>query len=154
MPPSRLQPPHRFVYVIGPVAGLQKVRLATDPRTRLAALQTACPFDLVLHVAVAVPFGEAHAIKRRAHRALARCCVRNEWFDTSPAEAVAAVRAAAEPVPAPLQPLPAEWQPRRLPDGTLDVLPLFGFRPAAPMLPLRRPLWQACQVLRSRLSRS
>ena len=39
-------PPHRHVYVIGPLIGLQKVGLAMDPKARLATLQTACPFDL------------------------------------------------------------------------------------------------------------
>ena len=123
--PPRAKPPTRYVYVIGPAAGLQKVGLATDPRSRLAALQTACPFDLHLHVAVAVPFGEAHAIERRAHRALARACVRNEWFSVTPAEAVAAVQEAADP-PEKAPTLPDEWQPRATPD--LDVLPLFGFK--------------------------
>ncbi len=123
---SRTPPPVRYVYVIGPAAGLQKVGLATDPRSRLAALQTACPFDLHLHVAVSVPFGEAHAIERRAHRALAKACVRNEWFSVTPAEAVAAVREAANPPDEVAAPLPEEWRPRPAPD--LDVLPLFGFR--------------------------
>ena len=123
---SRTPPPVRYVYVIGPAAGLQKVGLATDPRARLAALQTVCPFDLHLHVAVSVPFGEAHAIERRAHRALAKACVRNEWFAVSPAEAVAAVREAANPPEEAAPALPKEWQPRPVPD--LTVLPLFGFR--------------------------
>ena len=32
----RTPPPHRYVYVIGPAVGLQKIGLATDPRSRLA----------------------------------------------------------------------------------------------------------------------
>lgn len=93
----RPQPLSRFVYVIGPQQGLQKVGLATDPQTRLAALQTASPFDLHIHVAVQVPFSEAHTIERQARRLLARSRVRSEWFQTSPGEAIAAVHSAAGP---------------------------------------------------------
>ncbi len=93
----RPQPLTRFVYVIGPEQGLQKIGLATDPRSRLATLQTASPFDLLLHASVAVPFGAAPAIERQAHRLLVRSCIRNEWFDTTPDEATAAVHTAAAP---------------------------------------------------------
>ena len=55
---SRPTPSHRYVYVIGPLVGVQKVGIATDPKQRLVTLQTACPFDLFLHLAVAVPFGD------------------------------------------------------------------------------------------------
>ncbi len=48
--PRRPLPLTRFIYVIGPAIGLQKVGLATDPKARLATLQTACPFDLFLHL--------------------------------------------------------------------------------------------------------
>ena len=90
-------PPHRHIYVIGPPVGLQKVGIATDPRQRLATLQTACPFDLFLHLAVAVPFGDAHAIERQAHRLLARSCVRNEWFEATREEAIQAVQSVVAP---------------------------------------------------------
>ena len=139
----RLRPPTRYVYVIGPETGLQKVGLATDPRARLAALQTASAHDLLLHVAVPVPFGEGHAAERRAHRALARCCVRNEWFDTTPAEAMAAVRSAAAPRMAlPEQPAGGERRfgrgehrvtqrvHRQVPASPArGALPLFEFQP-------------------------
>jgi hypothetical protein len=95
MTARRNPPPHRFVYVIGPTVGLQKIGLATDPRARLAALQTASPFQLLLHGAVRVPFGEAHAVEQAAHRALAGCRASGEWFRTTAGEAVAAVRGAA-----------------------------------------------------------
>lgn len=133
-----------FIYVIGPAIGLQKVGLATDPRARLATLQTACPFDLILHASVAVPFGHAHAIERAAHRLLVRSCVRNEWFETTPAEAIAAVHAAAAPwakipVSAPIsQALPAEWRISRADRKMVlppDPAPLMHFgreiRPSA-----------------------
>ena len=121
MMPPRPKPPMRFVYVIGPAVGLQKIGLATDPRSRLAALQTACPFDLHLHVAVSVPFGEAHAIERRAHRALAHVCARNEWFAVTPAEAIAVVRQAAALTTL----MPPEWRQANVLAG---ALPLFAYR--------------------------
>ena len=152
----RPPPPHRYVYVIGPTQGLQKVGIATDPKQRLATLQTAVPFDLHLHLAVAVPFHEAHAIERGAHRLLARSCVRNEWFETSPADAIAAVNSATAPREAakPIaQPTPAEWRisrPDRRPATPPSVDPLiaFGrqFRPKAafhqPMAPAPLPLFE------------
>lgn len=119
----RPPPATRFVYVIGPAQGLQKIGLATDPQSRLAALQTASPFDLLLHVAVAVPFGAAPAIERQAHRLLVRSCVRNEWFETTPTEAIAAVYSAALPwlkktqprsLPPPVHPSPSDWRISRI----------------------------------------
>ena len=137
----RSPPPNRYVYVIGPLVGLQKVGLATDPKQRLATLQTACPFDLFLHLSVAVPFEEAHAIERRAHRLLARSCVRNEWFETTPAEAMAAVKSADAPREAAklvAQQTPAEWhiQRARAPSVVRTVLKEVAVQPPAGSLPL------------------
>ena len=150
-------PPHRHIYVIGPPVGLQKVGIATDPRQRLATLQTACPFDLFLHMAVAVPFEDAHTIERRAHRLLARSCIRNEWFEATPAEAIAAVQSATAPGEAAklaAQPTPAEWRINRaerrpIAPPALDPLIAYGrqFRPDAafhkPPAPL--PLFEFAQ---------
>jgi hypothetical protein len=119
---SKPGPLARFIYVIGPQQGLQKVGLATDPQLRLAALRTASPFDLQIHVAVQVPFAEAHTIERRAHRLLARSRVRSEWFQTSPGEAIAAVHLAAAPS------LARAGHQRR----EVAPLPLFDFRDRAP----------------------
>ena len=127
---QRPKPTHRSVYVIGPVKGLQKIGIATDPRARLATLQTAVPFDLHLHLAAAVPFDQAHVIERRAHRLLARSCIRNEWFEASPADAIAAVKTAMAPQQA--GKAPAEWQARK---AAPAVAPLLAagrvFRPGA-----------------------
>ena len=71
--------------------------MATDPRSRLAALQTASPIDLMIHAAIAVPFGAAPDVEHQAHRLLGRMCVRNEWFEATPAEALFAVYKAALP---------------------------------------------------------
>ena len=152
----RPPPPHRYIYVIGPSQGLQKVGIATDPKQRLATLQTAVPFDLHLHLAVAVLFHEAHAIERRAHRLLAKACVRNEWFETTPADAMAAVRSATAPreVAKPVaQPTPAEWrisraERRPVTPPPLDPLIAYGrqFRPEAafhkPVPPAPLPLFE------------
>ena len=53
---------------------VQKAGLPADPNNRVTARQTICPFDRALHVAMRVPFAEAHAIARRAHWLLARMC--------------------------------------------------------------------------------
>jgi len=63
---SRPPPLISYVYVIGPIEGLQKVGMATDPRSRLAALQTARPVELLVHAAIAVPFGMAPDVERQA----------------------------------------------------------------------------------------
>ena len=149
---KRPTPTHRHVYVIGPPVGLQKVGIAPDPKQRLATLQTACSFDLFLHLATAVPFDQAHAIERRAHRILSRSCVRNEWFETTPAEAIKAVQAALAPRPS-AGPTPAEWKASRLerPGKAPAVAPLLAagrrFRPGAsfhkPVAPL--PLFEFAQ---------
>ena len=155
----RPPPPHRHIYVIGPPVGLQKVGIATDPKQRLATLQTAVPFDLHLHLAVAVPFHEAHAIERPAHRLLARSCVRNEWFETTPAEAIAAVQSATAPreaAKAVAHPAPAEWRINRVvrrpvTPPSVDTLIAYGrqFRPEAafhkPASPAPLPLFEFAQ---------
>lgn len=93
----RLAPALRYVYVIGPEKGLQKVGMATDPRTRLATLQTASPQDLMIHAAIGVPFGAAPEVESQAHRLLGGMQVRNEWFAITPAEGLFAVYTAALP---------------------------------------------------------
>ena len=96
----------RYVYVIGPTSGLQKIGIATDPQVRLSALQTASPLTLLIHAAIPVPFREAHAIERAAHKALASCCVRGEWFETTPAQAIVAAHNAAKPFIGQATPVP------------------------------------------------
>ncbi len=136
---TRPRPLVRYIYVIGPLVGLQKVGLATDPQSRLATFQTASPFDLVLHAAFPVPFGDAHAIERRAHRLLVRSCVRNEWFETTPADAISAVKAAFGPVMVrAVVPAPSAWAPQsqwRIPK--VDRVPVV--QPERVPLVLNRP---------------
>ena len=122
----------RYIYVIGPAHGMQKVGLATDPRTRLSALQTACPFELVLHACVAVPFAEARAVESRAHNLLAATRARNEWFETTPAEAVTAIHAAVAQTP------PRPISPQTGSSAAWRISPLRQQRPE-PMLPMHRP---------------
>ena len=150
----RVPPTNRYVYVIGPPVGLQKVGIATDPRQRLATLQTACPFDLFLHLAVAVPFGEAHAIERRAHRLLARFCVRNEWFEATREEAICAVQTAAAGRAIRSAPnAPAEWlgrQSKRAPEVGPLLVAGKQFRPEAafhkPVVLAPLPLFEFAQL--------
>ena len=150
MPPkTRPKPPQRYVYVRGPASGLQKIGLATDPHARLAALKTASPFPLVLHLAVPVAFGQAHAVEARAHLALASRRASGEWFNVQPAEAVAAVRAAAGQ-----EGLRAPSAGARSDAG---ALPLFAYvpprRPAAVGNGERRPAWRrAYQKVMGRLA--
>jgi hypothetical protein len=118
-----LQPIVRYVYVIGPTHGLQKIGMAINPQARLAALQTASPVDLLIHAAIAVPFGAAPDVEHQAHRLLGRMCVRNEWFEATPAEALFAVYTAALPW---MARLPA---PRRLENTRA---PVIGQTPDAP----------------------
>jgi hypothetical protein len=128
---DRARPLTRFIYVIGPQQGLQKVGLGTDPQLRLAALQTGSPFDLQIHVGVQVPFAEAHTIERRAHRLLARSRVPREWFQTSPCEAIGAVHLAAAPAMA----RTGQQRPE------VVTLPLFNFRDHA-----RTDLLESCAL--------
>ena len=117
MSQRRLPPPCRYIYVIGPELGLQKIGIATDPRARLATLQTASPLKLKIHASVAVPFGAAHAVERRTHEALRAARANGEWFEIAPAEAATAVRAAAAACSAL--------------EGSAGALPLFDFMQAA-----------------------
>ena len=130
----------RYIYVIGPAQGMQKVGLATDPRTRLSALQTACPFELVLHACVAVPFAEARAVEGRAHQLLAASRARCEWFETTPAAAVAAIHAAvAQTPPRPVSSQagsPAAWRISPLRQQRPEPMPsLPRFPPKMPPVP-------------------
>ena len=136
-----------FVYVIGPEKGLQKIGLATDPHARLAALRTASPFELHVHAAIPVPFRQAHAVEQRAHKLLAGCRVRNEWFETTPADAVAAIQVAAAPLigkvttapePAKIWPPASQWRISRAPQAPRRAeqgLPLFEFSRPGPTHP-------------------
>ena len=135
----------RFIYVIGPLEGAQKVGLTTDPKGRLATLQTGCPNDLVIHVAVRVPFDEAHQIEHRAHRLLERTRVRNEWFEATPAAAMAAVLAAAHPakIAAPVIRSPSAQALPLFSYTRMSVSPSpIGVSPSPIGESARRPLWQ------------
>ena len=132
-----------FIYVIGPLEGAQKVGPTTDPKGRLATLQTGCPHELVLHVALRVPFEEAHEVEGRAHRLLARCCARNDWFDTTPAAAMSAVLTAAKPSPERVLPCQAELA---------EALPIFSFQRVGGLSSTapeaaRPPFWQLCWAM-------
>jgi hypothetical protein len=92
-----------FVYVIGPPGGPQKIGMASDTLSRLRALQTSSPAQLVIAGHVSCGRTEASRIEREAHRLLVQHRLAGEWFAVSPADAVAAIERAAgrpcEPAP-------------------------------------------------------
>lgn len=86
-----------FVYVIAlrdgqEIKGPIKVGISSNPRARVASLQTACPFDLVLvrefrfpNREIALQFEDAFHTTQAKHR------TRGEWFDLAPSYAIAII---------------------------------------------------------------
>ena len=154
----RTPPANRYVYVIGPPVGIQKVGIATDPKRCLATLQTACPFDLFMHLTVAVPFAEVRVIERQAQRLLARSCVRNEWFETTAKEAITAVQKAVAGRPAKsASNAPVEWlgwQVKRVSEVGLLLVAGRQFRPEAafhaPVAPAPLPLFDFVKAAKAK----
>ena len=87
----------RFIYVIGPEEGPQKVGVTSTPTIRLAALSVGGK-ALRIHATVAVQAIEATAVERYAHCLLYEYHVRGEWFDVPPHMAADAIVAAAAAV--------------------------------------------------------
>ena len=84
----------RFVYVIGPETGAQKVGVTNSPELRRVALSVGGK-ALRIHATVAVQAIEALAVERYAHCLLYDHHVRGEWFDVSPQVATEAICLAA-----------------------------------------------------------
>ena len=102
----------------------------------------------MIHVAVRGPFGEAHAVERRAHRLLERSNVKNEWFAVTPEGAIGAVLAARK-FPSQQPVLPSGSAVSRL--HPAEGLPLFAFErvcigSVASVERVRRDLWQVCRA--------
>jgi hypothetical protein len=93
-----------FLYVIDDRRGHVKIGVTTDPRGRLAALQTANPRPLVFATIWATP-GDGYAVEAAAHTVLERFRMAGEWFSVTPTVAVAAVGAAAQGLAQPLLPV-------------------------------------------------
>lgn len=107
----------RHVYVIASEAGPVKIGIATDVQARFSALKTSSPWPLTLAVAVEVRGGPAERLERSAHEALAGSRMAGEWFSCSPADAIKAVRNAADDLGLHLQDYSAP--PRRKRYGTM-----------------------------------
>lgn len=73
------------VYVIGMRNGPCKVGISDNPGARLGALQTGCPFELVLFGHREFPSrAHARALEVAIHDFLAEHRVSGEWFDIDP----------------------------------------------------------------------
>lgn len=93
--PRSRTPASDFVYVITDEHGMSKIGFSSDPRARLAMLQTASAHPLRLMSVI--PMGRhAYAVEQEAHAMLDTHRVTGEWFNVSPNVATAAVYGAAE----------------------------------------------------------
>jgi len=88
----------RSVYIIGVGTAPVKVGVADDVIARLATLQIGNADALVLHHAVALPWGVAQQVEAAAHRDLAPYHRRGEWFNVTSVEARRVVEALAGPM--------------------------------------------------------
>jgi hypothetical protein len=84
-----------YVYVIAGHQGTVKVGYSTNPRMRLAALQTASPGPLEMVHVLATDI-DGRMIEAEVHRILDRHRLAGEWFDVSPEVAIEAVGRAAK----------------------------------------------------------
>jgi hypothetical protein len=91
----------RGVYVIAGPSGPRKIGIATDVRSRLAQIQTACPFKVVLEHFDECSQVDAELVEANAHTLLAGKRLYGEWFAASADEARDAVAAAKERAGAP-----------------------------------------------------
>lgn len=71
----------KFLYIIGPVSGPQKIGFSKNPQKRLKSLQTAHPQQLILHYTKEVPEGNVRALEKIIHMNLGHLQTLNEWFD-------------------------------------------------------------------------
>lgn len=90
-----------FIYIIQARERLVKIGVTTDPRARIASLQTGSPYPLTFAAITATP-GTGYDIEADAHLLLQRYQLEGEWFNVSPTVALAAVEAAARGLQQPL----------------------------------------------------
>lgn len=84
-----------FLYVVTAPDGTVKVGYATDPRRRLATLQSTAAQRLDLYATEAIDGQNPREAERHAHHILERHRIRGEWFRVHPEIALAAIRTAA-----------------------------------------------------------
>jgi hypothetical protein len=87
---------HKWVYVFRAAHGVKVGITGVDVEMRRRGIEMAAGVEVELVAAFAVPRHRAGVVEMSAHRALAEQRTLGEWFSSSPAEAVAAVRAAIE----------------------------------------------------------
>jgi hypothetical protein len=81
----------RYIYVIGPPGGPQKVGLAANARRRVAELQVGSHTPLKLGFSVEIEAAEAWPVESYAHWILRDHSVGGEWFSVSVEDAVRAI---------------------------------------------------------------
>jgi len=86
--------PSCVVYIIGPAADAApvKVGIASSARRRLQTLQTGSPVQLFIHHEIQMGAGiNVRWIEGKAHAAMWAHRRHGEWFDVTPAEAIAII---------------------------------------------------------------
>lgn len=68
------------IYLIRASNGMFKIGMASNPRARIAGLQTGSPLELKLVHRRSVPKAHARRAEKRIHKSLRRYRVRGEWF--------------------------------------------------------------------------
>jgi hypothetical protein len=83
-----------YVYVIAKVedeklTGPVKVGITSEPNSRLASIQTACPFRIRIAYVFEAPNREiARHIERGFHETQVKAHLHGEWFDYHPVQAI------------------------------------------------------------------
>lgn len=81
----------KYVYLLGWVDGPIKVGLATSVDGRLGELQTACPYELVVHAAWPLPWARAVEIDAQRQLTVMGKKLSGEWFQVSVETAIEVV---------------------------------------------------------------
>jgi hypothetical protein len=82
-----------FIYLITGPPGMVKVGVTTDPRGRLATLQTGSAYPLKFAAIMATP-GTGYVVEARIHEILQAYRASGEWFRVSPTRTLFAIRQA------------------------------------------------------------
>ena len=106
-----------FVYVIRGDHNMVKIGVSTNPRARLASLQTGSAFP-VSFAFIGVTPGNGYDIETEAHRILEKHQCNGEWLDCSSELAIAAVMGAASKIGQPIQILTLEQADMTIKIGT------------------------------------
>jgi hypothetical protein len=94
-----------FVYVVSGVPGKVKIGQTSDPKARLASLQTGSAYPLEFAYIAVLPQTGHIITELKVHELLDRHRGVGEWFDVAPEMAVAAINAVTHKLGIPCQPL-------------------------------------------------